>query len=217
MGSAMRDNSDTSSGTVRERLLLAARQCFLSDEYHEVSTRQIAALAQTNVSMIRYYFGNKEGLYEEMIRETYRPVLDLLETEMLESTKGYAGIFQAYYDIMCKNPEFPKMILKVLALNQGPGRGFILQLLERARARARQTIDAMKSSGELDHDVDADMLRMLFVSLAMTPMLLKGIFEEQMERTMDEDFLSRLAQMSGRLFSVGLSPSIRHAEDSERS
>jgi len=29
--------------------------------------------------MIRYYFGSKEGLYEEMIRDTLGPPLDVLD------------------------------------------------------------------------------------------------------------------------------------------
>jgi len=209
-------NDGIPSPSVRERLLTAARDCFLADEYHAVSTRQIATAAQTNVSMIRYYFGNKEGLYEEMIRETYSPVLDLLETEMLASTDGYAGIFRAYYDTMSRNPEFTKLILKVLALNQGPGRRFIHQLLERGRARARQTIGAMKAAGSLDPHVDADMVRMAFVSLAMTPMLLRGIFEEQMGRKMDERFLNRFAELSGRLFVAGLARGDADGSGNER-
>ncbi|HEY0720781.1 MAG TPA: TetR/AcrR family transcriptional regulator [Gammaproteobacteria bacterium] len=209
----MQEAPETALSTVRERLLDAARRCFLSDEYHAVSTRQIAELAQTNVSMIRYYFGNKEGLYEEMIRETYSPVLDLLDTEMMASTQGYAGLLRASYQALIKNPEFPKLILKVLALNQGPGRRFILQLLERGRTRTRQSIEAMKSTGEVEDDVDADMVRMLFVSLAMTPMLLKSIFEEQLERKLDGDFLDQLAQLGGRLFAAGLSPARRDTEN----
>jgi AcrR family transcriptional regulator len=47
---------------VRERLLQAALDSFLADDYHKVSTRLIADKAQANVAMIRYYFGNKEGL-----------------------------------------------------------------------------------------------------------------------------------------------------------
>ena len=45
---------------VRERLLKAALDSFLSDEYHKVTTRLIAEKADANISMIRYYFGNKE-------------------------------------------------------------------------------------------------------------------------------------------------------------
>jgi AcrR family transcriptional regulator len=69
-------NQDTPLDTptpVRERLLQAAKACFLADDYHAVSTRRIAEAAQANVSMIRYYFGSKEGLYEEMIRANLLP------------------------------------------------------------------------------------------------------------------------------------------------
>jgi AcrR family transcriptional regulator len=50
-------------------LLKAALECFLADEYHKVSTRMIAEQADAKVSMIRYYFGNKQCMYEEMISE----------------------------------------------------------------------------------------------------------------------------------------------------
>lgn len=52
----------------------------------------------------------------------------------------------------------------------------------------------------------ADILRLPFVSPAMTPMLLKDIFEEQMERPMDAAFPERLAAFNGHLFSAGLAP-----------
>jgi hypothetical protein len=45
-----------------------------------------------------------------------------------------------------------------------------------------------------------------FVSLAMTPILLNNIFEEQMGRPMDAEFLDRLAAFNGHLFSAGLTP-----------
>jgi hypothetical protein len=47
---------------------------------------------------------------------------------------------------------------------------------------------------------------MAFVSLAMMPILLKDVFEEQMGQTMDADFLEKLAAFNGYLFSSGLAP-----------
>lgn len=191
---------------VRERLLQAALSCFLQDDYHQVSTRQIAAEAQVNVSMIRYYFGSKHGLYEEMLREQLNPMLEVLDGPLLSGTEGFSAYFRLYYDTMLTRPEFPRLILKVLALNHAPGRRFIQQLLERGRLRGARRVEDLKRSGKLASDVDADILRLAFVSLAMTPMLLKDIFEEQMEIAMDEAFLARLAQFNGLLFSAGLAP-----------
>ena len=190
--------------SIRARLVQAARDTFLNDDYHNVSTRLIAEKADANVSMIRYYFGSKEGLYEEMIRETLAPLLDVLDGSMMASVQGFKDFFQLYYDTMSRKVEFPKLILKVLALNQGPGRRFIYQLLERGRLRGARKMDDLKSTGQVAPTLDADIVRMAFVSLAMTPMLLKDIFENQLDRPMDDEFLDKLAAFNGHLFTAGL-------------
>lgn len=125
---------------------------------------------------------------------------------MLTFVDGFKDFLWLYYETMSKRPEFPKLILKVLALNQGPGRRFIQQLLERGRTRGTQKVDDLKSSGQVTSSLDPDIARMAFVSLAMMPMLLKDIFEEQMGRTMDAAYLKKLAAFNGHLFSAGLTP-----------
>src|SRR5512146_2585385 len=89
---------------VYARLLKAALECFLADEYHKVTTRMIAEKANTNISMIRYYFGNKEGLYEEMIRDTLKPILDLFDGSVTSDVNGFAEYLRFYYDTMRKHP-----------------------------------------------------------------------------------------------------------------
>jgi AcrR family transcriptional regulator len=198
--------NDSEAAPVRARLVKAALDCFLADDYHRVTTRLIAERAGANVSMIRYYFGSKEGLYEEMIRETMSSLLAALDGPMLASVSGFADYLRLYYDTMAARPEFPKLILKVLALNHGPGRRFIQQLLERGRTRGARKVADMKADGQIESGMDPDILRLAFVSMAMTPMLLKSIFEEQMERPLDAAFLGKLADFNGRLLSAGLVP-----------
>lgn len=183
-----------------------ALDCFLADDYHRVTTRQIAERAGANVSMIRYYFGGNEGLYEGMIRETLGPLLVVLDGPMLASTAGFTEFLGLYYRTMSARPEFPKLILKVLALHHGPGRRFIQQLLERGRTRGARKVADLKAQGQIAPAIDPDILRLAFVSLAMTPMLLKELFEEQMERSMDAAFSERLAAINGHLFAAGLTP-----------
>ncbi len=202
----MTETETASADSVRARLLKAAMDCFLADEYHNVTTRLIAERAGVNASMIRYYFGNKEGLYEEMIRETMAPLLDVLDAPGFNSVNGFAELLRLYYGTMSSRPEFPKLVLKVLALNQGPGKRFIHQLIERGRSRGAARIGEMKAKGEIAPSVDPDVIRMSFVSLAMAPMLLKGIFEEQWGHPMENEFLQELARFNGRLFTIGLAP-----------
>lgn len=63
---------------------------------------------------------------------------------------------------------------------------------------------ALKAKGELDPALDPDVLRMSFFSLAITPMLLKELFEEQLGHALDGAFLEQLAELNGRLFAAGL-------------
>lgn len=198
----MNTASEETPDRVRDRLVKSALECFLADEYHKVTTRMIAEKAGANISMIRYYFGNKEGLFEEMIRETLKPLLDVLDGRMLSSVEGFTDFLRLYYDTMSRHPEFPKVILKVLALNQGPGRRFILQLLERGRTLGARKVEELKAGGQIDAAIDPDIVRMAFVSLAMMPMLLKDIFEEQLGHALDAAFFDKLAIFNGRLFSA---------------
>jgi len=195
---------------VQTRLLKAALDCFLADEYHKVTIRLIAENAGVNASMIKYYFGNKEGLFEEMIRDTLTPLLEALDNQMVTSAGDFTNFFKLYYRTMIERPEFPKLILKILALNQGPGQRFIQQLLERGRSQGAKNLAALKQAGQVANTVDADIVRMAFVSLAMTPMLLKDIFEQQIDQKMDQDFLDKMAEFNGQLFSAGLLSTAQH-------
>lgn len=102
--------NERSEQDMRGRLIQAALDCFLADEYHEVTTRQIARIADANVSMIHYYFGSKQGLYEEMIAETLRPLLSALDSPMLATVTGFGEYLKLYYDTMARQPAFPKLI-----------------------------------------------------------------------------------------------------------
>ena len=144
-----------------------------------------------------------------MIRQTLQPLLEVFDSTLLSSTKGFSDFFRIYYRTMLKNPRFPSLILKVLALNQGPGKRFIYQLLERGRQSGRDKADAFKKGGQMDTAIDPDIMRISFVSLAMMPILLKDIFSEQLERAIDREFFETLAEFNGRLFTAGLAPEKR--------
>jgi AcrR family transcriptional regulator len=56
----------------RDRLLHAARRRFAVLGYERTTTRDIAADAGVNISLINRYFGSKEGLYVEVLNESTR-------------------------------------------------------------------------------------------------------------------------------------------------
>lgn len=56
----------------RDRLLQSARRRFAVLGYERTTTRDIAADAGVNISLINRYFGSKEGLYVEVLNEAKR-------------------------------------------------------------------------------------------------------------------------------------------------
>lgn len=61
----------TDGAQARERILSAALHLFVAKGYHITSVRDIAAEAGVNSAAIRYYFGDKAGLYRAAL---YEPV-----------------------------------------------------------------------------------------------------------------------------------------------
>ncbi len=54
-------------GSVKLRILVAARRAFAKGGYAGASLQQVAAAAATTKPMIHYYFGSKEGLYRAVV------------------------------------------------------------------------------------------------------------------------------------------------------
>ena len=67
-----RSSQTTDSESTREKLLEAARDVFAEGGYHTATVRDICARAGANIALINYHFGDKLGLYTEVLRGSIR-------------------------------------------------------------------------------------------------------------------------------------------------
>ncbi len=67
-----------SPGT-REQILAVARHRFLSEGYHAVTLRSVAAGAGVDLALVSYYFGSKKGLFGAALALTGNPAVLLVE------------------------------------------------------------------------------------------------------------------------------------------
>lgn len=111
-------NSDTTD--VKERILTAARELFISNGYNGASVRDIAAASDTNIAHINYYFQSKYHLFEIIFEEAFdvlvQRVFRILQSEMPIFEMVEAWI-HSYYEVLAEYPQIPLFILNEMNHN----------------------------------------------------------------------------------------------------
>jgi TetR/AcrR family transcriptional regulator, regulator of cefoperazone and chloramphenicol sensitivity len=99
----------------RERLLQAALRCFAEHGFEKTSTRMIAQAAQANLAAIRYYFGDKAGLYRAAFWElTGQPQDDiaLFDHPDLSLEQALQGLYSGFIEPL-KQGEMARLCTKL--------------------------------------------------------------------------------------------------------
>lgn len=92
----------------RARLMLAGLRLFAEQGYARTSTRELAQAAEVNIAAIRYYFGDKAGLYRAVFFEPLNTVeedLAMFNQPGLSLEGTLQGFFQAMLDPLCDGDE----------------------------------------------------------------------------------------------------------------
>lgn len=193
----------------RQRLIDAARRLFSRHGFEGVSTRTVANEAGVDAALIRYYFGNKAGLFEQMLLETLAPVRERLrdsrhpphtssdtEHEHCQVTERLTALMRSYYQAMAPNPELPRLIQRVLHGDTGsePYR-IVHRLFEGLLAQSHQWIQNMLvQAGHLPADLDPHLVRLSFLSLMVFPLVAPPIVVQASGLALDSAHLERLVQ-----------------------
>ncbi len=85
----------------RQRLLQAALRCFAEHGFEKTSTRMIADAAQANVAAIRYYFGDKAGIYRAAFIEPMGQPQDdiaLFDDPKLTLEEALRGLYSGFIE-----------------------------------------------------------------------------------------------------------------------
>ena len=97
-------------------------ELFLARGFAAVSIREIAAAAGATPAMIRYYFGDKLGLYRAMLEEATGPLRAAL-LEMREQASvteaDIAALMRLYMRLLASNPWLPALIVQEVLAEGG--------------------------------------------------------------------------------------------------
>lgn len=190
----------------REKLILHARELFTVMAYDKVSTRLIATKAGVNVAMIRYYFGNKAGLFETMLRETLAPIKLQMQRMVADSSeKNFFDIMRTYYREMIKVPQFPRLIAQVMYMPQSETQRKLLEKVFDDISKPMQGVmfDKLIESGVLRRDADPLLCRVSYISLMVFPFIAPPALLAVHGIELREEFLDRLLEHNINLMKHG--------------
>ena len=140
----------------RQRLLDAARDLFTARGFRGTSTRAIAAAAGCNLSLIKYYFGSKEGLLRAVMQPQLNQVRFLIEGLNGDDTPSPDRIRRFFLDMARQidtNRDFFRLIFAELLREETfLGAELLEQVVQNQQAGLR-TLQRARDAGVL-RDVD---------------------------------------------------------------
>lgn len=116
-----KDLSPEELGT-RQKIIEAATVLFANEGLHGTSTRDIAKESGSNLSLISYYFGGKEGLYKTVIQDFVLNVFTQIgqvvnefeQDEVSEKSiqRAIRSLVDALVDLRIANPHMAKIMTR---------------------------------------------------------------------------------------------------------
>jgi TetR/AcrR family transcriptional regulator len=187
-------STEAESGA-RERLLTAALKLFNEKGYSATSVREIVEAAGVTKPVLYYYFGNKEGIYVELMDSSYSTFESLIAG--VEAVDGSAEekIIAFCGNIFTASKQRLPLVRLIYSMYYGPPQGaphfdferYSMQMLE----VIRQMVGAGVASGELRENNIADVSRavMAIVTSAVNEQLTR------MEYKLDQDGMVRTLRL----------------------
>ncbi|UGA55130.1 TetR/AcrR family transcriptional regulator [Vibrio sp. VB16] len=198
------------STQAREKLISHARELYMVMPYEKVSTRLVADSAGVNIAMIRYYFGNKQGLFETVIRDTMEPINQQMKAMVKPSSQeSLIGLMRAYYQTMMNTPEFPRLIAQIMNMSESDMQRRLLErIFKEVTKPAQETMfNRLLEEGVLREGVDPKLCRVTFFSMMVFPFIAPRAMLEFHGVELNSSFLEQLLEHNIKTLTHGfLSP-----------
>lgn len=182
---ASRDDANEDASTNRERILETAITEFANVGFAATSMNRIAELSGLNKQLIYHYFGNKRGLYAEVM------------SRMLSATLSDESI-TGLDEIMLRGRELTRRetwfrLLGWEGLQEDPTDVPYAERRRGAFGRLEQTIRDLQANDVVDPDADAQIVALLWALATIAPHVLPQVTQVITgQHPEDEGFDARL-------------------------
>jgi AcrR family transcriptional regulator len=161
--------TETETHDARSRLVMSALQLFAEKGYKAASTREICDAAGANISSIRYYFGDKAGLYRAAFTEPMGEAPCQANIEIyadLPLVEALACLFREFLEPLKKGEEF-RLVMKLHFREMIEPTGAWQQEIDaEIKPQHEALVSLLKAHLRLQH-TDIDVHRLAFAIIGM--------------------------------------------------
>jgi TetR/AcrR family transcriptional regulator len=146
-------------GDARERLLSGATELFATKGYAAATVREIVERAGVTKPVLYYYFGSKEGIYLDLMREPFSKFAALVEEALhpaVPARERLFGLCLRAYDIFVENLDAARVMYSIY---YGPPQGAPFVDFDAYHHRFQEAVLQVLREGIRDgafRDVDLD-------------------------------------------------------------
>lgn len=194
----------TSEFDARQTLLEAAKTCFIDLPYEKVTTRMLAEKAGVNIGLIRYYFINKQGLYQAVFTDMFDGVMTLIK-EIMDTTEvdSFEPFFRIHAKVIMNYPDFPLLVQREI-LGKGHCQEYITEMMSYSLHPVIDSfLNKMQQKGKIKPDVDIVLLRLSLISLLIFPWLTRPAAEIVDGITFNDEMVEKLAKHNALILEQG--------------
>jgi len=161
------ENTETEAHGARGRLVLAALRLFAEKGFEAATTREICEAAGANISAIRYYFGDKAGLYRAAFTEPMgeSPCHTHIEAN-LPLAEALEQLFRDFLEPLKKGEEF-RLVMKLHFREMIEPTGAWQQEIDAEIKPQHEALVSMLKEYLGLQSIDADVHRLAFAIIGM--------------------------------------------------
>lgn len=168
--------------TTEEKIIRAADKIFTQKGYAATRTREIAEEAGTNLALLNYYFGSKQNLFRNVVKQKLKMVLNAIDPiasdETIPIDEKIRMISENYTRLLLENEDLPLFILNEWSVNKK----LFADLIRETRQHAEPVIEKqLRESGMAItlEDLIVNTLGMIMFPFIAKPMILSsGLVQE---------------------------------------
>lgn len=149
----------------REEILTAALDVIARHGYRHTSVRELADAVGLSQAGLLHYFASKEELFQEILRK--RDEVDAQAVDVADRS-----FVEGFLAVIRHNTEVPGLVqlyaqVSVEAADPAhPAHAFFVERYEQFRARFGEALRQAQSRGEVDADLDVQLVTGLFLAAA---------------------------------------------------